>query len=420
MDMGFPPIPDMSKYKCQAGYYLLHESLSCPADEECIVDGTHICRKLPAVDPSGGDGPNCDAGYVTARINDCADLPESGDGACVLGKIAEYCRPVPADAIDPNVALTPVRLGQRCSIDQRNPPQGTLRIHIIDVGQGDAIWIQTPDQKNILVDAGDAGFYNKTRAAEIIRDYFIFSGLAEGTEFDAYILTHPHSDHFGGFSGLFSSFPPKNYIDPGSYGPPSYNSWIAKVNASQTKVYMPAEEHWKPGDDMPADIFGNQVKATYIYSKKDLVNEDSNNASIMFRLTFAGHSMLFTGDAEAAVESTVTANHPMLIQSHYYKVCHHGSGTSSTESFLTAIWEGIPQGDRAAFISSGRINYSGSKLPLRSVVERLVKHLGEYSRLFSTAAGDDEKSESEAIRDDNILIVIKPDGTKYACYSGTN
>ncbi|MCL2325800.1 MAG: MBL fold metallo-hydrolase [Proteobacteria bacterium] len=431
------PKPPSSGDSCPEGYLKLSYS-TCPSGQTCktLPDGT-LCVARLNVDSSGGDGPNCRAGYVTVSASEAQNcwFPEDPDGeelseerfVCREGNFAgRYCRRVPPERDD---SLISVLAGQRCTEAQRNPDRDTLRVHVIDVGQGDAIWIQTPTGQNVLIDGGDGGFFGRTSAGPIISDYLEFNGFPRGSQFDAVFLSHPHSDHFGGFSWIFSEnsggYRLLNYIDPMEPNTTqdvsaSYKSWLSAVKSkvSADRLYMPAEEKFSVSSVMPADFFGPNVTAEYVVSNKS-PGSNPNSASMIFRISYAGRAFLFTGDAEARQEMEAIEKAPEMIVTNFLKVCHHGSETSSSTGFLDAIWQGIAFADRGALISSGRMAYSGTYLPSGNIVGRLRTMVPE-KQLLSTSAGDDGKSQGDEYRDDNILVVVKPNGDFYACYSGTN
>ena len=430
---------------CPAGYGPLMASMgTCPAGEECqtLEDG-QICVKYQ-VDTSGGAGPNCDAGWITVatdgEFKSCEYLQNEDDidrveelesltsgYYCAPGRMTgRFCRFVPPDTSDSRVNII---AGQRCTAEESQPGADTLRIHIIDVANGDSIWIQTPTGQNVLIDGGEVA----NSAGLIITDYLEFHGFPKGSTFDAVFLTHPHSDHFGGFPALFDNYKIKNYIDPMETSSAndvsqSYGRWITKVSAmvEPGHLWMPAEETLSHDEPMPEDFFGPDVVAEYLFSRKTFVaangnSANPNTASIIFRLTYKGISMLFTGDATDVDETAVIAKAKNRLASNFLKVCHHGSDTSSTKPFLDAIFNSITDRDRGAFISSGRKSFSGTYIPAPTTLNRLIndKYV-TLEQLLSTSAGDDAKVESEAFRDDNILIVVKPSGQYYYCYSGTN
>ena len=411
------------------------------------------------------DGPNCESGWITVSateqtlcrfdfedsnlrsydsINFISNETDKEPGSeeeeeeetedfyyCKEGKLqGRICRYVPAEYQFSRITY---QHGQACSSTQLNPSRDTLRIHVMDIGQGDSIWIQTPDNKNILVDGGDGAAFN-TQSGPIITDFLLTHGFPENGEFDAVFLTHPHSDHFGGFLNLFGSsskFGIKNYIDPMDLDTnedvaANYKKWITSVKSKVKKenIYMPADSKFTRGKPFPTDFFGTSVETEYIYSASK-IDKNPNVASIIFKITYGGVSMLFTGDAEAAQESIAIQSGN--VESNFLKVCHHGSTTSSSESFLSAIWGSQDADDsnkRAAFISSGRRNFGNKNTPAfipddTQIIPRLLKYLTK-KQIFSTSAGDDAKRESQTYRDDNILIVIRSDGTYYSCYEGTN
>lgn len=439
LDMEMPVPSFQSGPKCPESFTKLMTADACPAGEECqtLADGT-ICIKRK-VSLGGGNGPNCPAGYVTlaATTGESAcefdETKELDDKQyyCTEGTIAgRYCRKIPEDSEKSTVV---VREGQMCTANQLVLDDKSLRIHVIDVGQGDAIWIQTPTGQNILVDAGDQGLFNKTNGGIIIADYLAFHDFPEGSTFDAVFVSHPDSDHYGGMKYLFESrYNVKAYIDAADPARAddfsgTYKAWVTTVQGRvQDKIYAPAEQFFKPGDAMPDAFFGPEVEARYVVSNKTMVtNNNRNSMSIIFKISYAGWSMLFTGDAEATQEARAVQiageKGVDLVSSNFLKVCHHGSDNgSSTAPFLDVVWpDSIERDKRKAFISSGRIAYSGTYLPSQKIVDRLYTYIPD-DNLYSTAAGDGEKEESDATRDDNILIVIKPDGSQYSCYSGVN
>ncbi len=460
VDMSFHESPFQPKEACKTGFIRSVNS-SCDvqslADETCYVmdDGAVCVAYVP--DTGRGDGINCEGGYVTvgeSETDKCTQedsLTEeeidsweytSESYICKPGSISgRQCRKVPDD--NPSDEVFPILSGQRCTEEQRNPSTDTLRVHIIDVGNGDSIWIQTPTGQNVLIDGGDLGAFGVTAAGPIVTDYLSTHGFETGKKFDAVFLTHPHADHFGGFTSIFKKYGLKNYIDPMSLDtsedvPASYTTWINTMKGkvdSLEHVYMPAKDKFSVNRIMPDAFFGPQVKAEYIFSRNAFVsangdNSNPNTASIIFKLTYGGRSFIFTGDAttvdeSSAIDEAKRADIDMV--TNFLKVCHHGSSkTSSSPAFFDAIWPGKAAAaeakDRGAFISTGRRLYSGSPTMDKETIDRIHDYIGELNPNFlSTGAGDTQKNgDINAIRDDNILVVVKSTGEYYACYSGTN
>lgn len=420
---------------------------SCNVPEDCgssrFTCEDHRCVLVQQEGAQGnGDGYNCPFGYISvsdSQREDChvfedesqidESLLKDDEFACIYGRLeGRYCRLVPSENLTSLIIAKPY---QYCTAEQARPGDDTLRVHVIDVGQGDALWIQTPAGKNVLIDAGDAGAFSKTAGGPIITDYLNTHGFPYGSTFDAVILSHPHSDHFGGFNNIFNvesdhCYSLANYMDPMDLSPnakvpEAYTTWIKRMQTHITDpshIYMPAGDRFNPGDSLPLDFFGEGVEAQYITSNKTYTGDNANSASIVFKMTYAGISFLFTGDIEAKQEKEAIATNVPL-DSNFFKVCHHGSSTSSSQTFLDAIWGNINAARRYALISSGRAKFNGVTIPDDTIVARLLAMVYE-DNLFATSAGDEGKRETETYRDDNILIVVHSDGSYYACYNGTN
>ena len=407
-------------------------------------------------------GSNCPSSYISLNSTsdkkkctmqstlsqeeiDAFDLTDNEKLLCIKGNVpGRYCRRVVPEATGEDSEF-PIIDGQLCTPEQLNPSPDTLRIHIIDVGNGDSIWIQTPDGKNVLVDGGEA-FALALSAGPAVVDYLDFHGFPKGSTFDGVILSHPHSDHFGGFNTIFKKgyYKLRNYIDPMAIGTKeittsTYKKWIdiVKSEVDSSNIYMPVSEFFNTGDMFPEDIFGSEVTAQYLFSRDKLSKScsvsgvsckkrDVNSVSIFFKLSYGGRSFIFAGDAgtldeKDAIDAVAALkNADELLDINFLKVCHHGSNTSSSEEFLDRIWDKVPFEERGAFISSGRRDYGPTKTMRPEVVERIRERVPE-KMFLSTNAGDDNKdSDKEAFRDDNILIVVQENGDYYACYEGVN
>ncbi len=446
----------------------------CPIDEstgkpvECVTLASgRVCKPggMPCVGNCQNAGVNCNAGFVTvseAETKNCSFMEEmtdqeildfdyNGDNyLCMNGNIAgRYCRKLidevsgdykPQGDTYQGSEFT-VLESQICTQEQLNPSTNALRIHIIDVGNGDAIWIQTPDNKNVLIDGGENSNMVPLYAGPIVNDYLEFHGFPRGSSFDAVMLSHPHSDHFGGFPTIFAegAYLTKNYIDPmdldtTAIDTASYKTWIKRVKAmipDTSHIYMPAQEKLGGfGAVMPDEFFGPSVKARYLFSRKNLRGSSSspnpNSASIFFTLTYGDNpvTMIFGGDGEkeeeTAIISEFESTNPDYLKINILKVCHHGSETSSSDAWLDKIYANTESDRRAAVISSGRRKYSGTRTMRPEIVERIRKYVPE-NNFFSTSAGDDAKEhDKDAVRDDNVLIVVNKDGSFYGCYEGVN
>ncbi len=227
------------------------------------------------------------------------------------------------------------------SVEAAPVVKGDLKISMLNVGQGDAILIQTGKQ-TILIDTSDTDERNL-----LINELEKFSV----TKIDKLILTHPHADHIGNAKVLINAskkeISANPYLEKISVAE-VYDNGIASSNPLY-KSYMKAidtkgiaHKSLKVGDTLD---FGNGVKFNVLYPTQELVDavnggqkSDPNNESIVGKLTYKKFSMMFTGDAEKKVESELWAdNDSKVLKCDILKAGHHGSYTASTENFVNTV-----------------------------------------------------------------------------------
>ncbi len=220
--------------------------------------------------------------------------------------------------------------------------KGDLKISMLNVGQGDAILIQTGKQ-TILVDTSDTDERDL-----LVHELEKFSV----TKIDKLILTHPHADHIGSAKALINpsakELKANPYLEKISVAE-VYDNGIAATSPLY-KSYMKAADakkishkSLKAGDTLD---FGNSVKFSVLYPTDDLVKSvndgkeksDPNNESVVGKLTYKKFSMMFTGDAEKQAEAKILSNNKAKdLKCDVLKSGHHGSYTASTKDFLKAV-----------------------------------------------------------------------------------
>lgn len=336
-----------------------------------------------------------------------------------------------------NLGRPTVGAAVRCP---ETPPaeDNDLVIHVIDVGQGDAIWIETPDDGDdgngtmegldILIDAGRLGFDGDEDTGQVVARYLDTHGLPRGTEIDYLVLTHAHADHYGGAVTVFDAFDVTNVVDPG-FDNTLNSTYTTFLNAANTEtnelggsLYRPLvgtliEERY---DEISA--FGDELAVVVLNSDRELRlgdsrNDQINNTSIALHMTYAGIEILLMGDVHREGEAEIIAERPAL-RANILKVGHHGSASSSSPDFLAQIFGNVPANARYAVISSGLQNFGGSQLPAPAVVARLAEYVAPQA-LFSTEFQDADTGlgESGAPGDDHVVFVVTADGQVSACYS---
>jgi DNA internalization-related competence protein ComEC/Rec2 len=246
------------------------------------------------------------------------------------------------------------------------PSQNEIRVHYIDVGQGDAILIQSA-QNAVLIDGGDA------KAQHALLGYLRSAGLAE---IDYLIATHPHSDHIGGLAPVLRQFAVKNVIMPdAAHTSATFEKLIAAIEKKGIRITVP-----KVGDAFAAGL----IKFTILAPGKTF--DHLNDMSVVLRMAHGETTFLFTGDAEKASEQEML-NSRQPLRADVLKVGHHGSNTSTTAAFLDAVRPSV------AVISCGRGN--SYKHPHVKTLEKLGGK-GRIIKLFRT--------------DEDGTVVIATDG----------
>lgn len=240
---------------------------------------------------------------------------------------------------------------------QNTAQAGALTIKVLDVGQGDAILIRTPEQ-TIFIDTGDLDEHPKLEAAlkkENIKTV------------DKLIITHPHADHLGGASVIFKNCEVKAVYDNGEPA-------TAKFYREYLKTIKAKNIPYKALVDGDVLDFGGGVSFRVLSPTAQMVKDGGkkngkpnlNINSIVGRLVFGDFSMLFTGDAEKETENGILSRHSAPdLKSLVLKSPHHGSKTSSTAAFIKAV---APE---ATAISCGAGNDYGH--PHKEILDRYGK-----------------------------------------------
>ena len=218
--------------------------------------------------------------------------------------------------------------------------------HIIDVGQGDAILVTTPDG-NMLIDTSESG------AKEALVSYLDALGI---TSFEYVVFTHPDADHIGNADYIVKNYSIKNIILPDRVSTSkTYERMIDAIENSQANVIKgEAGVEFKIGS----------ILNTIIAPNKNY--DDNNEMSVVIKSTFGDTSIMLTGDAEKESEADILkiwGNGSLKCD--VLKVGHHGSLSSTTQDFLDAVSPSI------AVISCGAGNKYGHPLP--QTLEKLEK-----------------------------------------------
>jgi competence protein ComEC len=202
-----------------------------------------------------------------------------------------------------------------------NTTAQNLKIHFIDVGQGDSILIEEAGGKNILVDGGDSA---DRIAAEII-NYLMDQNIKK---LDYIISTHPHADHIGGLADIIDSFEVGKILDSGKiHSSMTYENYLIKIDQENIDFATPRQ-----GDKLKI----GKSEIIFLHPDQKIENYDLNNSSLVFVLKYGQQNFLFTGDIEKEVEAELLKENPNL-KANVIKVPHHGSKTSSLAAWTKSL-----------------------------------------------------------------------------------
>jgi competence protein ComEC len=237
-------------------------------------------------------------------------------------------------------------------------PHGLLRIHALDVGQGDAYLIDLPEGGAMLVDGG--GFMGSPVDTGL-RVVLPVLRAKRRTRIDVVVLSHPHPDHFGGLASTLPQVDVGEFWDTGQGedqgAGPTYAALVRGLKARTIPVRRPdalCGEHVVGGARI-------EVLAPCPAYQPDW---GANDNSFVIRISYGSRSALLVGDAEHEEEAALVARRPDALRADLLKIGHHGSRTSSTPPFLDAVSPAL------AIISCGVRNRYGHPSP--SVLDALT------------------------------------------------
>jgi competence protein ComEC len=210
-----------------------------------------------------------------------------------------------------------------------------LQMTLLDVRQGDSIFLQFPDGTNMLIDGG--GLLGRSFGEDFSEEAFDvgeqvvspFLWSKGQRNLDVVVLTHAHHDHMGGLDAILNDFQVQElWLGENPYTP----EYVRLLKQAIRKGI--ALRHFGAGDMLPFHgseiVFINPVKGL------NLSHPASNNDSLAFQLKFGARTLLLTGDIERKIEAQIM-NRTNSLHSDLLKVAHHGSRSSTTDEFLQRV-----------------------------------------------------------------------------------
>ena len=249
--------------------------------------------------------------------------------------------------------------------------RGTLKVYFLDVGQGDAIFIETPNKRQVLIDGGK----NKKVVSELGK----VMSFGDKT-IDIVIATHPDADHIGGLPEVVNRYNVGLFIEPG----------VEEKNDLNNELHTRLEK--KVVQTVLARRgqiinFGDGVTLTILFPNEDVSSLDSNDASIVAKLTYGEHDFLLTGDAGIRTENILLNSIPEMLDVEVLKAGYHGSRTSTSLPFATKV------SPLYAVISAGKDNSYGH--PHEEVIQ-ILESVG--AQILNTAESGAVRFETDGKR----------------------
>ncbi len=219
-----------------------------------------------------------------------------------------------------------------------------MKVSFLDIGQGDAIFIEAPNGRQILIDGG--------KNTAVLGELGSVMGFFDRT-IDVVLATHPDADHVGGLPFVLERYKVKTFIDSVA---DADTSVYQKLEDDARKLNITTEFGMRGDVIMLDELHGVYLHILYPYPDEFKFSE-TNDLSIVAKLVYGDTSVMLTGDAPKVVENMLNSTDRQYLKSSILKAGHHGSNTSSGKSFVASV--GAPY----AIISAGIDNTYGHPHP---------------------------------------------------------
>jgi len=263
---------------------------------------------------------------------------------------------------------------------------GKFEVSVLDVGQGDSIFVASPNGRTMLIDGGGqagAEAISGERSGpdtgeDVVSPYLWSRGIKR---IDVVALTHAHHDHLDGLHAVLANFRVGELWIGRDEETPAFLALLGEARARGTKIVQQIQGH---------DFDWDGIKAHVLWPVDiSLVTKPSNDNSLVMTLDDGLVNFLLPGDIEKKVENELVAEDAPL-KADFLKVPHHGSKTSSTDAFVAAV------APKFAVVSVGDGNQFGH--PVDSVVARYAEAGVRFLRT-------DRDGEVTALTDGKTLAV---------------
>lgn len=200
--------------------------------------------------------------------------------------------------------------------DYINTNNDLLKVHYLDVGQGDSIFVELPNNETMLIDAAES--YQSENIINYLKNL-------NYQKIDYVIGTHPHTDHIGGLKDIINTFEiGKIYMPKVISTTKTYESLLMAIKDKNLKINTA-----KAG----TSIIDTDTLKINILAPNNSTYTELNNYSVVTKITYGTTKFLFMGDAEKLSENEIKEN----VTADVIKIGHHGSNTSSSIDFIKKV-----------------------------------------------------------------------------------
>ncbi len=264
----------------------------------------------------------------------------------------------------------------------REDREGIMTFVVLDVGQGDALYIESPTGKQVIVDGGP----NKTLMREISKVVPWYD-----RHLDMIVVTNPDRDHYEGFIPLLEKYKIDTVLEAGTTNPnPAYAIFQKVVLEKNIKKVIAIR-----GQNID---LGGGAFLQVLFPDRDISGLSPNDGSIVMKLIYGDTSVMLQGDSTSRIEEYLLSLSTTTLQSTILKAGHHGSKTSSLEKYIQVVYP------KWTVISSGLNNSYGH--PHKETLETMKK--------FNIPTLDTCNNGSLIFRSDGKIFTLKNKNPKSA------
>ena len=196
--------------------------------------------------------------------------------------------------------------------------RGELLVAFLDIGQGDAIYIEAPNGNQMIIDGGPNGKILE-ELSKVMPPY--------DHSIDMIVVTNPDADHYAGFIDVLKNYDVAKIMEPGTVSDTATYEVFEKAvgDEGSEKIFARRGMNIKLSEDVSFNI---------LFPDRNVSESKINDGSIIGKLTYGNTSVMFTGDTTKKIENYLVGLDGKNLKSDVLKVAHHGSRTSTSENFV--------------------------------------------------------------------------------------